>query len=396
MFVDFLYHLRAHGLKVTTTEWLTLMRALSLGFSRSSVDAFYELGRALLVHRESDFDRYDVAFGSFFEGLEAQFELNDELLAWLQNPIAPEDLTDEQRAAMEAWDLDRLRREFEERLREQEERHDGGSHWVGTGGTSPFGSGGANPAGIRVGSGGGRSAAQVAMERRYRNLRNDRVLDTRQVGAALRRLRRLAREGSRLELDLDRTIDKTAREGGEIDLVFSPPRENRVKLLLLMDVGGSMDPHAHLSEQLFSAAHQHAHFKAFEHYFFHNCPYDDLYSDFEQLKSVSTEDVLRKVDETWSVVIVGDAYMHPLELQQVGGIIDYRQHNERTGLWWLRKIRERCPKSVWLNPEPERIWRAPSISIIRTIFPMFHLSLDGLTEAIDVLRGAKRAEPLAG
>jgi uncharacterized protein len=395
MFVPFLYHLRAHGLTVTTTEWMALMQALSLGHARSSVDGLYHLGRALLVHRESDFDRYDLAFASFFDGVDAAFDLVDEVLEWLRNPVTPASLTEEQRAALEAWDLERLRKEFEERLREQNERHDGGSHWVGTGGTSPFGSGGTHPTGVRVGRGGGRSAMQVAQERRYQNLRNDVVLDTRQVGAALRRLRRLARDGQRLELDVDATIDKTAREAGEIDLVFAPPRQNRVKLLLLMDVGGSMDPHAHVSERLFSAAHAHAHFKAFKHYYFHNCIYDDLYTDFENLRATPTAEVLAGLDASWCVVVVGDAYMHPMELQQVGGIIDYRAHNHQTGLWWLRQLRERCPRSVWMNPEPPRIWGAPSIHIIRTVFPMFPMTLDGLTEAVDVLRGAKRAEPLS-
>lgn len=394
MFVDFLYHLRAHGLSVTATEWLTLMQALTQGHARSSVSVFYHLARAIVVKSEADFDRYDIAFASHFEGLEATFELNDELLDWLSDPVLPRDLTPEELAQMQALDWDTLREEFEKRLQEQKERHDGGSHWVGTGGTSPFGNGGVNPRGIRVGgSGGGRSAVQVAMERRYKNLRHDRVLDTRQIGTALRRLRLLAREGSELELDIERTIDKTAREGGEIDLVFSPPRNNRVKLMLLMDVGGSMDPHAELSERLFSAAHAASHFQRFEHYFFHNCPYERLYSDFEQMKSVQTEDVLKKLDATWTVVFVGDAYMHPFELSQVGGAIYYGQQNEKTGMEWLRGFRDKAPKSVWLNPEVKRIWNAPSIRAIRGVFPMFELTLDGLDDAVDVLRGARAGRP---
>ncbi len=390
MFIDFLYHLRAHGIDATATEWLTLMKALTQGHARSSVSVFYHLTRSLVVKSEADFDTYDIAFASFFEGLDAQFELNEELLDWLSNPVMPRQLTPEEIAEMQALDWDTLREEFEKRLAEQKERHDGGNHWVGTGGTSPFGNGGVNPAGIRVGgSGGGRTAVQVATERRYRNLRHDRVLDTRQIGTALRRLRRLAREGGDLELDIDRTIDKTAREGGEIDLVFAPPRNNRVKLLLLMDVGGSMDPHAELCERLFSAAHAASHFQTFEHYFFHNCPYDRLYSDFEQMKGVATEDVLKKIDATWTVVFVGDAYMHPFELTQVGGAIYYGDQNGKTGMWWLKQFREKAPKSVWLNPEVRRIWNAPSIRQIRGVFPMFELTLNGIGDAVDVLRGAR-------
>lgn len=395
MFVDFLFHLRAHGLAVGTSEYLTLIRALAAGHARSSLSVFYHLARAIVAKSEAEYDRYDVAFSSFFDGVDAQFELDDALLDWLANPKMPRELSPEELAALKALDVDTLREEFEKRLKEQDGRHDGGSHWVGTGGTSPFGNGGTNPQGIRVGgSGGNRSAVQVATARRYRNLRHDRVLDTRQIGAAFRKLRRLAREGSELELDIDATIDRTAREGGEIEIVFSPPRTNRVKLLLLMDVGGSMDPHTELCERLFSAAHAASHFKSFEYYFFHNCPYERLYRDFSQLKGIETEDVLAKIDATWTVIFVGDAYMHPFELTQVGGAIYYAHENEKTGLWWIQQFRDRSPKrTVWLNPEPPRIWNAPSIRTVRGTVPMFELTLDGLEEAIDVLRGAKTREP---
>lgn len=390
MFVDFLYHLRAHGLTVSATEWLTLMEALTRGYARSSLPVFYHLARAILVKSEAEFDRFDLAFATFFEGVEGEVPITDELLDWLADPVLPRDLTPEQLAAIQALDWDTLRKEFEERLAEQKERHDGGNHWVGTGGTSPFGNSGANPFGIRVGGqGGGRSAVQVATERRYRNLRHDRVLDTRQIGTALRRLRRLARQEGALELDLPRTIDRTAREGGEIDLVFSPPRSNRVKLMLLMDVGGSMDPHTELCERLFSAAHAASHFKHFEHYFFHNCPYERLYKDFAQLKGTETQEVLDKLDATWTVVFVGDAYMHPFELSQSGGAIYYAHENTRTGLSWLRAFRDKVPSSIWLNPESRRIWNAPSIRMVRGVFPMFELTLDGLGEAVEVLRGAR-------
>ncbi len=394
MFLDFLFALRTAGLKVSVQEWLALIEALGRGHARASLSVFYHLARALLVKREADFDRYDAVFASFFEGVDLQFDLSDDLLSWLENPKLPSVLTDEELAALQAMDLETLRQQFEERLAEQKERHDGGNRWIGTGGTSPFGHGGTHPGGVRVGgAGGGRSAVQIATERRFQNLRSDRVLDTRQIGAALRRLRKLARDERRRELDVDRTIDESARQGGEIELVFSPPRANRVKLALLMDVGGSMDPHALLCERLFSAAHAASHFKTFRHYYFHNCIYDRLYTDMMRMEGQDTEEVLRDLDETWTVVLVGDAYMHPFELTHSGGAIDYRMSNHRPGIDWLRVLRDRVPRSVWLNPEQPRIWDAPSIRLIRTVFPMCQLTIDGITEAVDMLRGGRANEP---
>ncbi len=390
MFTDFLFHLRGRGLKVSLSEWLPLIRALAEGHARSDLSVFYHLSRALLIKRETDYDRFDQAFSEFFRDIEAQFDIDDELLQWLADPILPRELSDEERAALEALDLDELRRRFEERRGEQDERHDGGSRWIGTGGTSPFGHGGTHPTGVRIGGpGGGRSAVQVASDRRFRNLRSDRVLDTRQIGMALRRLRRLGKDDGLEELDIDATIDVSARNGGDIDLVFAPPRRNRIKLLLLIDVGGSMDPHADLSERLFSAAHAANHFHHFEHLFFHNCPYERLYSDIYLGKGEATSDVLRRIDTTWSVLFVGDAWMSPYELTHAGGAIDYFHHNRTTGLEWLRRFRERCPSSLWLNPEPQRIWAAPSVRLIRQLFPMYELTLDGIAEAVDVLAGRR-------
>lgn len=397
MFVDFLYHLRAHGISVSTTEWLTMIDALARGYSRANLTVFYDVARACVVKSESSYDRYDQAFASFFHDVSGDLDLTDELLDWLSDPVLPRELTDEELAMLEAWDLDRLRAELEERLQQQTERHDGGNRWVGTGGTSPFGHGGKNPAGIRIGGpGGGRSAVQVAELRRFRNLRNDRVLDTRSIGMALRRLRRLARDRGPEELDLDATINKTARDGGEIDLVFAPPRANRIKLMLLMDVGGSMDPHTELCERLFSAAHATSHFKSFKTFFFHNCPYDRLYDDMSQWRGPKTEDVFREVDRTWSLIFVGDAWMAPYELTHSGGAIYFGHHNRRSGLEWLLEFRQRIPNSVWLNPEPQRLWHADTIAMVHSVFPMFELTLDGLAAAVDVLRGARpnRPEPL--
>jgi len=395
MFTSFFIHLRGHGLKVTLTEWLTLIRALADGHARANVSVFYHLARAVLIKSETHYDAYDRAFAAYFSGVERQFDVTEEILEWLANPVLPRDLTPEEIAALRTYDFGELRRLFEERMREQKERHDGGGKWIGTGGTSPFGHGGVHPAGVRVGgSGGGRSAVQVASERRFRNLRGDRVLDTRQIGMALRRLRRLGKGEGPEELDLDATIDKSARDGGEIDLVFAPPRKNRVKLLLLLDVGGSMDPHAELSERLFSAAHAANHFKSFEHRFFHNCVYERLYADIYHLRGEPTHETLKKIDRTWSVIVVGDAWMSPYELTHAGGAIDFFHHNRDSGLTWLRRLRERCPRSVWLNPEPERIWRAPSIRIVREVFPMYELTLEGLAAAVDVLGGRRPNRPL--
>lgn len=396
MFVDFFYHLRGYGLKVTITEWLSLMKALAIGYSRADLHVFYNLARCLMVKTEADFDNYDRAFASFFMGVENHFDISDELLEWLSKPELPRELTEEERAKLEALDLDELRERFKELLDEQKERHDGGNRWIGTGGMSPFGHGGEHPTGIRIGgSGGGRSAVQVATDRRFRNLRSDRTLDTRQIGLALRRLRKLDKDEGPEELDIDETIDSSARNAGEIDLVFRPPKRNRIKLLLLIDVGGSMDPHTLLCERLFSAAHKANHFKKFEFKFFHNCVYENLYTDISRWKGEPTSEILKRLDHTWSVCLVGDAWMSPYELTHTGGAIDYYHSNQVTGLDWLRKFRDRCPNSIWLNPEPRRIWNAPTIHLIRQVFPMFELTIDGLTEGIDVLRGIRPNRALA-
>ena len=379
------------GLKVTITEWLTLMDALAQGHGRSDLTCFYHLARSLLVKKESQFDTFDRAFASYFKGIEDTFEIDDDLLDWLANPVLPRELSAEELAKLQALDLDELRKKFEETLAEQDERHDGGNRWVGTGGTSPYGHGGFHPSGVRVGGpGGGRSAIQVAELRKFRNLRSDRVLDTRQIGVALRRLRKLAKDDGPEELNIEKTIDKTARDGGEIDLVFEPPRTNKVKLLLMMDVGGSMDPHTQLCERLFSAAHAASHFKKFEAYMFHNCPYEKLYTNMSEYRGVMTQDILNKVDQTWTLVMVGDAWMSPYELTHQGGAIYYGHQNAVTGLEWLNRLRKRMPKSIWLNPEPEKYWgSAKSIRLVKDVFPMYELTVDGLTEAVDYLRGAK-------
>lgn len=393
MFIDFFYHLRSRGLNVSIVEYLTLLEALQKGLADASLERFYSLARSLLIKRPEAYDRYDLAFAEYFQDAVVDWEqfgdsIHDALLEWLADPKAMRVLTDEERAQLEALDLDELRRQFAERLQEQDERHDGGSHWIGTGGTSPFGHGGYNPAGVRIGGpGGSRSAVQVAMDRRFKNLRGDLTLDVRQFSTALKKLRVLTRDGREEELDLDATIDQTARNYGDIELVFERPRRNEVKLLLLMDVGGSMTPYSHLTSRLFSAAHQANHFKNFKSYYFHNCPYEVLYEDISRREGVKTKAVLEQLDSSWRCILVGDAAMAPYELMQAGGSIDMFHQNGQPGIHWLQSIAERFERSVWLNPDPQKYWAATyTTRVIGSLFEMFPLTLDGLDEAVEALR----------
>jgi uncharacterized protein with von Willebrand factor type A (vWA) domain len=395
MFVDFFYHLRSRGLNVSITEFMTLLEALEAGHAEASLNRFYTLARSVLVKRPEQYDIYDQAFAEFFKDAVVEWDelpqLHDQLADWLKDPKTFRDISPEEIAELERHDLDELRKMFEERLNEQEERHDGGDRWVGTGGTSPFGHGGANPAGIRVGGpGGGRSAVQVAMDRRFRNLRDDLVLDVRQFSTALKKLRILTRDGRQEELDLEGTIDQTARNAGDIELVFEQPRKNQVKLLLLCDVGGSMNPYTHLTSLLFSAAHKASHFKHFESYYFHNCVYGKLYTDMARRKSKPTEEVLSQVDQTWRCIIVGDAAMAPYELMDSGGAIDFYYMNKDAGITWLRRIKEKIPRTVWLNPDPPKYWGSTYSTItIAKIFDMFPFTLEGLDDAIRELRSTR-------
>lgn len=396
MFVEFFYYMRSRGLKISLTEWMTVMEAMSKGLVGASLHRFYRLCRSLCIKNEAYFDLYDQCFAEYFDGIEPGESLLDEVMEWLENPKFPRDLTDEEKAQIARFEQDEMREMFEQRLREQKERHDGGNRWVGTGGTSPFGHSGHHPDGIRVGGeGGGRSAAQIASDRRFRNLRNDLILDTRQISVALRQLRKFGREGRRDELDLEGTIDATAKNAGDIELLFQPERKNTVKLLLLMDVGGSMTPYTRLSEQLFSAAHKATHFKAFKHFYFHNCPYESLYLNMARRERIPTKKVLQDYDESWFCVIVGDAAMSPYELTSTGGAIDFFHHNDETGLVWMQRIADRFPRTVWLNPDPPHYWNyTVSTRMIREIFSMFPLTLAGLEEAIAELRQGKPRSPV--
>lgn len=392
MLVDFLFELRKRKLPVSTHEWMALMEAMALGLHESSLDGFYRLCRTICVKDIALYDAYDEAFLAYFKDVHvASLQLTEELLAWLADPKALAGLTAEQRAALEGLDLERLRELFEQRLREQKERHDGGNRWIGTGGTSPFGSGGKHPTGMRVGAGGARTAMAVAGERRFREYRRDVVLDVRQIDVALRGLRRLGRDGAQDELDLDETIDKTCKNAGEIEVVFRPPRRNRVKVLLLMDVGGSMDPHAELVSRLFTAASRAGRFAKFRSYYFHNCVYNDVYEDALFRQAVPTAELISGSDRDEKLVIVGDALMHPAELLDPGGSFYLHAQSRASGHEWLRRLAAHFRNAVWLNPEPDRYWAGTTIEVIASVFAMYPLSLDGLAQAVrHLVRGGER------
>jgi uncharacterized protein with von Willebrand factor type A (vWA) domain len=296
-------------------------------------------------------------------------------------------MSEEQRRQIKELDFDELLQKFQERLKDQHERHDGGNKWIGTGGTSPFGHSGYHPGGIRVGGQSqNRSAVQVASQRSFQNLRHDLVLDTRQIGLALSRLRRLSRDGEREELDLDRTIKKTGDNAGDISLVYRKENRNSVKLLLLMDVGGSMTAYSQLSERLFSAAYASKHFRHFQHYYFHNCPYDMLYHDIGRMEGIPTQQILRDLDDSWHLIIVGDAAMSPHELLMRGGAVDWFQQNSEPGVYWLEALKQKFAKAIWLNPEPAAQWGLPSTQIVMKSFTMFPLTIAGLENGISHLR----------
>lgn len=390
VFVPFLYELRARNVKVGAQEASALAHALVRGLHDSSLDGFYHVARALCVHREADLDAFDQAFSSHFRGIEgAALDIVAELEQWLADPIARREISPEELARLQAMDLEELRRLFEERMREQKERHDGGNRWIGTGGTSPFGAGGQHPSGLRVGpKGGGRSAMGIADARRYKRYRSDLVLDVRQMEVALRKLRALKREGDALELDLDETVSETARNAGELEIVLKPPRKSNVRVLLLMDVGGSMDPYAELISRLFSAAKRASNIRELKTFYFHNAIYGRLYATEHFTEPVRVRDVMEQCGPEWKLVLVGDASMHPAELLG-GGDWEYTSfrpsEEQRRGIEWMQLLHDTYKKSVWLNPEPNSYWRAGTAKVISDVFPMFQLTLDGLGEAVSHL-----------
>ena len=400
MFIGFFCLLRAYGVPVTVTEWLALMRALALGLAPCSLTQFYHVARATLVKSEAYFDHFDQAFAAAFDGIETPDEIADEVWAWLADPLETPGISDDERRALaaalelESVDLDELRRRFEERLEEQDEAHHGGDHWVGTGGTSAFGNSGVHPGGIRVGGASrGRTAVKVAASRRYRSLRTDVKVEVRQFELALRRLRQLSsrHEGIADELDLDETVERTADQAGRLSLVWRRSRKNAVKVLLLMDVGGSMDPYVHLCDRLFTAVNNQTHFKDLRSYYFHNCVYDHVYTDpnMSSWSAVATTGLIRELQSDHRLILVGDATMAPSELMARHGIIWWGHDNQESGIEWLRRLRRHFDHSVWLNTVPASLWDRPyggtTIRRIGEVFPMYELSLDGLTAAVKTL-----------
>jgi uncharacterized protein with von Willebrand factor type A (vWA) domain len=387
MLIDFFFTLRDAKVPVTINEFLTLLEALEKGVVSPSLDEFYYLARLTLVKDEAHFDKFDRAFGAFFKGIDTVFDAKAEIpLDWLLKRFERE-LTPEQKAQLQKLGYDKLMERLQELLQEQKERHEGGSKWIGTGGTSPFGHGGTNPEGIRIGGQGrNRTAVKVWDQRSYRDYDAERELGTRNIKVALRRLRRFARQGAAEELALDDTIRSTANNAGFLDIRMQPERKNRIKVLMLLDVGGTMDDHIERTEELFSAAS--TEFKNMEFFYFHNCVYDYLWKNNRRrhAERFPTWDVLRKYPPDTRLIFVGDATMSPYEVLQPGGSVEY--NNEEAGAEWLARFCHAFPKFAWLNPEPESMWQyRQSIAIIRQIMNhrMFPVTIDGLERAMRLL-----------
>ena len=390
MLIKFFFMLRSGGVPASITEFLTLLEALEARLANSSAEDFYYLARACLVKDERHFDRFDRIFAAHFTGAEALF---DALLAnipeeWLKR-IGERVLSEEEKAKIEAlggWD--KLIETLKKRLEEQKERHQGGNKWIGTGGTSPFGAHGYNPEGIRIGQDESRNrrAVKVWDQREYRNLADTVELGTRNIKIAMRKLRRFAREGVADQLDLEDTIDSTARNAGMLDLKFVPERHNAIKILLFLDVGGSMDDHVRVCEELFSAAR--TEFKHLEYFYFHNFVYESVWKDNRRrhVEKIPTSEVMRTYGHDYKLIFVGDATMSPYEIVQPGGSIEH--WNEEAGAVWMQRLTRTWPHHVWLNPEPKERWEyAPSVQLTRELVEerMFPLTLRGLDEAIKAL-----------
>jgi uncharacterized protein len=387
MLIDFFFTLKEAKLPVSIKEFLVLLEAMQKNVISNSLDEFYFLSRTTLVKDEAHYDKFDQAFGLYFHGIATLFEKIDEIpLDWLMKRMQRE-LTPEQQAALEKFGYDKLMDRLKELLKEQKERHEGGNKWIGTGGTSPFGNGGQNPEGIRIGGeGGNRTAVKVWEQRAFRDYDSERELGTRNIKVALRRLRRFAREGAQDELALDDTIRATANNAGWLDLRMQAERKNKVKILMLMDVGGSMDDHIARAEELFSAAK--SEFKNMEFFYFHNCVYETLWKNNRRrhAERFSTWDVIRKYPPDTKLIFVGDATMSPYEVLQPGGSVEY--NNEEAGAVWLQRFISTFPKFIWLNPEPEGLWQyRQSIAIIRQLMSnrMFPVTIEGLERGMTML-----------
>lgn len=390
MLIDFFLHLKSAKLPVSTREFLTLLDALKHDVASTSIDDFYFLARTCLVKDEALYDRFNVAFGAYFTGVAGALDIHADVPEeWLRKMIEGS-LTDEEKAliaALGGWD--KLMETLRQRLDEQRGRHQGGSKWIGTAGTSPFGAYGYNPEGIRIGQQGGRSRSAIKVwdERTFRNLDDSVEVNTRNIKIALRRLRRFARQGIPDEFDLDTTIERTARNAGWLDVQLRPERRNRIKVLLFLDVGGSMDPHVQVCEELFSAAR--SEFRHLEYFYFHNCVYDHVWRENARRRNerIATFDLLHKYGRDWKLIFVGDAAMSPYELVQPGGSVEYS--NDEPGVVWLKRLIAAYRHAIWLNPEPERTWQYTRSTqmVLEVLGPrMFPLTLDGLQRGIAALR----------
>ncbi|MCF8160679.1 MAG: VWA domain-containing protein [Polaromonas sp.] len=402
MLIDFFYTLRAAKLPVSVKEFLTLLEALKLGVvgpkavpsgdgsvepNAYKIDDFYYLSRATLVKDEKHYDKFDRAFAAYFKGIELVTDFTKDIpLDWLRQTLEKH-LSPEEKAAIEKMGWDELMETLRKRLEEQKERHEGGSKWIGTGGTSPFGHGGYNPQGIRIGGAGkNKSAVKVWEQRAYKDYDDTQELGTRNIKVALRRLRKFAREGHVEELDLPDTIRATAANAGYLDIKMVPERHNNVKVLLLMDVGGTMDEHIARVEEMFSAAK--SEFKHLEFYYFHNCVYDFMWKNNRRryAEKFATWDIIRKYNKDYKLIFIGDATMSPYEILQPGGSVEY--NNEETGVEWLGRLTSAFPRFAWINPEPQGVWQyRQSISLVQQLMSqrMFPLTLKGLEDTMRLL-----------
>ena len=390
MLLGLFNEMRAAKVPVSVRELLDLINALKHHVVFADMDEFYYLSRTIMVKDERHFDKFDRAFGAYFNGLQDLNQLIEAMIPedWLRKEFEKM-LTDEEKAKIQSLGgLDKLIEEFKKRLEEQKEKHSGGNKWIGTGGTSPFGSGGYNPEGIRVGDAGKRQgrAAKVWDQREYKNLDDSVELGTRNIKVALRRLRKFARQGAPDELDIDGTIDHTARDAGLLNIQMRPERRNAVKLLLLFDIGGSMDAHIKVCEELFSACR--TEFKHLEYFYFHNCIYESVWKNNlrRTAERTPTIDLLHKYGPDYKVVIVGDAAMAPYEITQPGGSVEH--WNEEAGHVWIQRFMEKYKKLIWINPYPKDTWDyTSSTRIIRDLVEdrMFPLTLQGLEDGMKFL-----------
>jgi len=388
--VSLINQLRSRKVPVGTQEVVALASALAQGLHNNSLEDFYYLARSVLIHDETYLDDFDQVFGFLYKGtpLKAK-ELLDDLEKWLQNPHSRPELTEEEKAALKALNIDELKKMFEERMKEQTERHDGGNYWIGTGGRSPFGTGGYHPTGISLRKGppqsssSGRSVLQSADARFYRNYRNDLVLDVRQIEVALRKLRSFDKNGALTELDLEKTVDATARNFGDLEVVLKKPRKPNTRVILMMDVGGSMDPYSILMSQLFSAAKKATHWKELRTYYFHNCVYGKVFKTDGLRDPVLIRDLFKECDERYKLILVGDASMAPYEL--MGDAWGATEEDRISGLQWLMMLRKHFSKVAWFNPQGIPAGFAgyhSTVDVIAQIYPMFPLTINGLEEGL--------------